>query len=296
LALEEAHMKELAGKTAVVTGAASGIGRALAEKFAAEGMQLVLADHDAPALEKAAEALAATGARTISVVGDVARGEDATRLAARAQEAFGKVHILCNNAGVSGATGPMWLLSENDWAWTLGVNLWGVIHGIRAFVGGMIAHGEEAHVINTASIAGMLSPPMMGPYVASKHAVVALSETLARDLQGTGARVHVSVLCPAWVRTNIVDTERHRPRELANPSDDGGTEAVRQTIATTVRDLIASGMEPSQVAERVVEAVRAERFYILPHTEMYAAVENRFRDIKEDRYPRFNPDELMRKP
>jgi NAD(P)-dependent dehydrogenase (short-subunit alcohol dehydrogenase family) len=291
-------MKELAGKTAVVTGAASGIGRALAEKFAAEGMQLVLADHDAPALEKAAEALAATGARTISVVGDVARGEDATRLAARAQEAFGKVHILCNNAGVSGATGPMWLLSENDWAWTLGVNLWGVIHGIRAFVGGMIAHGEEAHVINTASIAGMLSPPFMGPYVASKHAVVALSETLARELQASGARVHVSVLCPAWVRTNIVDSERHRPRELANaPSgSDAGGATVRQNMVSAVRDLVANGKAPSEIAERVVDAVREERFYILPHTEMLAAVEHRFRDIKDDRYPRFNPDELMRKP
>jgi NAD(P)-dependent dehydrogenase (short-subunit alcohol dehydrogenase family) len=280
-----------------VTGAASGIGRALAERFAAEGMQVVLADHDAPALEKAAQELAATGARIISVVGDVARGEDAARLAAQTREAFGKVHILCNNAGVSGAVGPMWLLSENDWAWTLGVNLWGVIHGIRAFVGDMIAHGEAAHVINTSSIAGMLAPPFMGPYVASKHAVVSLSETLARELQATGAKVRVSVLCPAWVRTNIVDTERHRPQELANAGSGASTgEPVRQSMASAVRDLVANGKAPSEIAERVMEAVRDERFYILPHTEMLAAVDQRFRDIKEDRYPRFNPDELLRKP
>jgi NAD(P)-dependent dehydrogenase (short-subunit alcohol dehydrogenase family) len=287
-------MKELAGKTAVVTGAASGIGRALAERFASEGMRLVLADHDATTLEAAHTALTAKGAQAISVVGDVARGDDVMRLAARAREAFGKVHILCNNAGVSGPVGPMWTLSENDWAWTLGVNLWGVIHGVRAFVGDMIAHGEEAHVVNTASIAGLLSPPFLSAYVASKHGVVSLSETLARELQAAGARVHVSVLCPAWVRTNIADSERHRPRELANPGASVGGGGGQPIVVDAVRQLIAGGKSPEEIADHVVRAVREERFYILPHAEMNAAIEHRFRDIKDGRYPRFNPDELRR--
>ena len=286
-------MKELAGKTAVVTGAASGIGRAIAERCAQSGMQLVLADHDAPALEAAREALLATGAKVTTLVGDVSRGEDVEALAAHAKQTFGHVHLLCNNAGVGGAGGPMWTMSENDWKWTLGVNLWGVIHGIRAFVGDMIAHGEEAHVVNTASIAGMLSPPFMGAYVASKHAVVAMSEGLARELQAAGARVRVSVLCPAWVRTNIAESERHRPRELANARDDGDPGApVRNAMLDAVRQLIAAGKSPQEIAEHVVQAVHDERFYILPHGETLAAVEQRFRDIKDDRYPRFNPDDF----
>jgi NAD(P)-dependent dehydrogenase (short-subunit alcohol dehydrogenase family) len=288
-------MKELGGKTAVVTGAGSGIGRGIAERLAQAKMRLVLADRDAATLQTVAQALTAAGAEVTTLVGDVSRGEDVDALAAHAKATFGKVHLLCNNAGVGGSSGPMWTLSENDWKWTLGVNLWGVIHGIRAFVGDMIAHGEEAHVVNTASIAGFVAPPFMGAYVASKHAVVALSESLARELQAAGARVRVSVLAPAWVKTNIADSERYRPRELANASgarDESVSAAVRQTMFETVSKLVAAGKAPAEIAEHVVRAVVDERFYILPHAEMNKAIERRLREVLDDRYPKFNPDEL----
>jgi NAD(P)-dependent dehydrogenase (short-subunit alcohol dehydrogenase family) len=251
----------------------------------------VLGDHDAAGLERAAAELTRAGARVTSLAVDVARAADLTALAAHARATFGKVHLLCNNAGVAGHSGPMWTSTENDWTWTVSVNLMGVVNGIRAFVGDMIAHGEEAHVVNTASIAGLLSPPYMGAYVASKHAVVALSETLARELQIAKASVRVSVLCRQWVRTNIFESERHRPAELANPRADGDDQKAANTgMLDAVKALIAAGKDPSEIADHVVRAVREERFYILPHEETRAAVEQRFRDIRDDRYPRYNDD------
>jgi NAD(P)-dependent dehydrogenase (short-subunit alcohol dehydrogenase family) len=285
-------MKELRGKTAVVTGAASGIGRALAERFVAEGMQVVLADHDAPALERAAAELGQAG-KVIAVATDVSEGAQVDALAARAKQAFGAVHVVCNNAGVGGAGGPMWTLSEADWRWTLSVNLWGVIHGIRAFVPDMIASGGEAHVVNTASIAGLSSPTFMGPYVASKHAVVSISEVLARDLQAFGARVRVSVLCPGFVRTNIADTERHRPAHLKNPAPPPGTEVARRSVEQAIRKLVADGMPPSEVADHVLSAVREDRFYVLPHAFMKGLVKERLHDILDERYPTFDPAQLL---
>ncbi len=208
-------MRELGGKVAVVTGAASGIGKSLATRFAAEGMKVVLADVEEGPLASTAAELEAAGRAVLAVPTDVTSGGAVASLRTRAIARFGAVHVVCNNAGVGGAAGPLWTLTEADWAWTLGVNLWGVVHGIRAFVPGMIAQGE-GHVVNTASIAGLISPALLGPYVATKHAVVALSsrKVLARDLErggspGLGERA-VPRLRP--------HPHRREPAQLARPT------------------------------------------------------------------------------
>jgi NAD(P)-dependent dehydrogenase (short-subunit alcohol dehydrogenase family) len=207
-------MRELRGKVAVVTGAASGIGRAMAERFAREGMKLVLADVQEKPLAEARDAIARGGAEVIAVPTDVSKWEQVDALAKRAFEAYGAAHVVCNNAGV-GTGGVTWEMSPADWEWVFGVNQWSVVHGIRAFVPRMIAQGE-GHIVNTASIAGLLSAPGMGAYCATKHAVVAISECLHLDLAvtGNGSKVHVSVVCPAWVKTSIADSERNRPASL----------------------------------------------------------------------------------
>ncbi|HAM01902.1 MAG TPA: hypothetical protein DCQ30_06690, partial [Acidimicrobiaceae bacterium] len=187
-------MEELRGKVAVVTGAASGIGLAVSRKAAAEGMRLVVADIEEGPLKAAADELSAAGAEVLAVPTDVSERSSVQTLCDAALERFGTVHLLHNNAGV-GAGGPLWEVPEADWRWVLGVNLWGVIHGIGVFVPHMVARGE-GHVVNTASLAGLASPPFMGPYNAAKHAVVTISETLAKDLRTMGSPVGVSVLCP----------------------------------------------------------------------------------------------------
>jgi NAD(P)-dependent dehydrogenase (short-subunit alcohol dehydrogenase family) len=206
-------VKDLRDRTAVITGGASGIGRAMAGRFAAEGMKIVLADVEAEALDRAVEELRGRGAAAVGVRADVSRAGDVEAIAAEAERAFGPVHVLCNNAGVA-AGGPLWKLSEADWAWVLGVNLWGVVHGIRAFVPRMIEHGGEGHVVNTASVAGLAAGPWFGPYCASKHAVVAISETLHHELALTGSAIKVSVLCPGFVKTRIAESHRNRPADL----------------------------------------------------------------------------------
>jgi len=277
-------VKELGGKVAVVTGGAGGIGKAIASRFAAEGMKIVLADVEERALEAAQAELAARGASVLAVRTDVADGAQVQALAARARERFGAAHVVCNNAGVCGGAGPTWTLTEADWRWTIDVNLWGVIHGIRAFVPGLVAQGE-GHVVNTASMAGLISPAMMGPYVATKHAVVALSEVLARDLIVAASPVKVSVLCPGFVRTGIAESERNRPERLRNPRGDApdpGAEAAAQMI----RAAVDGGITPDAVAEEVLAAVRDERFYVLPHPEMKGAIKHRMDDVLGERYPR----------
>jgi NAD(P)-dependent dehydrogenase (short-subunit alcohol dehydrogenase family) len=286
-------MKDLRGKTAVVTGAASGIGRGFAERFVAEGMNVVLADYDEPALERATAELSAQGGKVLGVPTDVSDGAAVAALAAKTTEAFGGVHLVCNNAGVGGGGGPLWMLSENDWKWALGVNLWGVIHGIRAFTPLMLAQGGEGHIVNTASMAGLAAPTFMGAYVATKHAVVALSEVLARDLEAFGARIGVSVLCPGFVKTNIHATELHRPKSLANPDVDPALAGQRDMLMAAMKDLIEQGKPPSEIADHVVNAVRDNRFYILPHPEMKGLVKNRMDDILEGRTPRFDPEQFL---
>ncbi len=268
-------MRDLGGKTAVVTGAASGIGYALAERFASEGMKLVLADVEGPPLEKAEERLRAAGATTLSRVTDVSRWEDVAALAQSAHDTFGAVHVLCNNAGVAGegAGAPgIWNRKIEDWQWVLGVNLWGVIHGMHAFVPGMVASGEEGHVVNTASMAGLF--PGNSIYGVSKHAVVALSEALRSQLRAAEAKVAVSVLCPGVVNTNIFDSARNRPAHLRTNAQRESRRAAEERRRRD-RERLASGLPPEQIAEAVVAGIREQRFYLLP---MQPELEERFPD------------------
>jgi NAD(P)-dependent dehydrogenase (short-subunit alcohol dehydrogenase family) len=272
-------MRDLAGKVAVVTGGASGIGRAMAERFAREGMKVVLADVEDKALGETREALAQAGAQVLAVRTDVSKAEQVDELARRTFEAFGTAHVVCNNAGVSVA-GPAWQPSEADYAWVLGVNLWGVIHGVRAFVPKLVAQGE-GHVVNTASIAGLVSAPGMGPYCATKHAVVALSECLFHDLAlATGGKVKVSVLCPAWVSTRIAESDRNRPASA--PRRERERSEHEQRMESLVKAAVAGGIPPHAVADKVLKAIVDEKFWILTHGKTKKAVEQRLRGVLDD--------------
>jgi len=272
------RMKKLVDRVAVVTGAASGIGYGMAERFCAEGMKVVLADIEEAALEEAEGKLRADGGTVIGIPCDVSKPEHVQHVAERALGAFGAVHVLCNNAGIVGR-GTVWEMTREDWDWVLGVNLNGVINGVRSFVP-ILLEQEEGHVVNTASMAGLITG-VLASYSVTKHAVVALSEALSLELQMRGANVGVSVLCPGWVKTNVINAERNRPAGLpepvANPMMDSGREMVRS--------LIENGMAPSEVARQVVEAVKTDRFYILTHPEMMAGVKMRHDDIQQGRNP-----------
>jgi NAD(P)-dependent dehydrogenase (short-subunit alcohol dehydrogenase family) len=282
-------MRDLKGKVAVVTGAASGIGRAMAERFGREGMKLVLADVEEQALMATRQAFVEAGVDAIAMTVDVSRSDQVEALAHRAFEKYGAAHIVCNNAGI-GVGGFTWELSQTDWEWVLGVNLWGVVHGIRAFVPRMLAQGS-GHVVNTASIAGLLSAPGMAPYCASKHAVVAISECLHHDLNLlTGGKVKVSVVCPAWVKTRIADSERNRP--AAAPRRSGSTAAQAQVLEGLVRQAVAGGIPPEEVAEQVLQAVLNDRFWVLTHPKTKRAVEKRMQGIVEGKAPEFDPTQM----
>ena len=277
-------MKEFRGKVAVVTGAASGIGRGLAERCAREGMKVVLADVDEAALAQTEKELRDVGAEVLSVRTDVSKAEDVEALARRTLEAFGAAHLLFNNAGVGAGT-TVWESTLEDWQWTLGVNLWGVIHGVRTFVPLMLKQGDECHVVNTSSMAGLVSGPALGVYKVTKHAVVSLSETLCCELAVMKAKVKVSVLCPGGVNTRVMECERNRPDELRNaPAGESAHPAVAQAEAM-LRQLVAAGMPPSDVAEAVFDAIREERFYILTHADWKHHVRKRMDDILLERNP-----------
>jgi NAD(P)-dependent dehydrogenase (short-subunit alcohol dehydrogenase family) len=284
-------MRELRGKVAVVTGAASGIGRAMAERFAREGMKLVLADIQEKPLAAARDAIAAGGVEAIAVPTDVSRWEQVDALARRAREAYGAAHVVCNNAGVA-VGGVSWETSPEDWEWAFGVNQWSVVHGIRAFVPAMIAQGE-GHVVNTASLAGLITTPGMAAYCATKHAVVAISECLHLDLAvtGHGSKVHVSVVCPEWVKTNICDSESARPASLP-PRASKSLTPQQEMMGGIVRAAVAGGIPPADVAEQVLQAILHERFWVLTHPRTVKAVERRTRGIVEGRAPEFDPSKI----
>jgi NAD(P)-dependent dehydrogenase (short-subunit alcohol dehydrogenase family) len=252
-------MEALEGRVAVVTGAASGIGLALATRLAAEGMRLVLGDIEAPALEVAASRLRDDGAEVEARVTDVSKAAEVDALGRAALERFGGLHLAVNNAGVSGG-GLSWDIPVETWEWILGVNLLGVIHGIRSFVPRIIESGG-GHVVNTASLAGLTSPPFMGPYNVSKHGVVTLSETLYQELQLTHPEVGVTVVCPGWVRTRIHEADRNRPAGLPDPAVGEAGAGLRDVVTS----LIEGGIDPAEVADKVVAAVRSGRVYVLTH-------------------------------
>lgn len=259
-------MADLSGKVAVVTGAASGIGYSLAERWAREGMKVVLADIEEDALEAAADRLSGL-ARVIAVPTDVSLAESVDDLARQA-EAFGQVCVVCNNAGVAGiGARAAWEKSLQEWEWVLAVNLWGVINGIRAFMPGMVER-DEGIIVNTASVAGLLPLPFGTPYAASKHAVVGISLSIRQELEMRGSRVRVSVLCPGWIRTNVATSERNWLERLGSvPSAAGGE--MTQMFTAMIHSLIDGGMEPGEVAGHVFDAVQEDRFWILPNAESF---------------------------
>jgi NAD(P)-dependent dehydrogenase (short-subunit alcohol dehydrogenase family) len=277
-------MRDLAGKVAVVTGAASGIGLAVARQLGADGMRVMLADVEEPALAAAADALAAEGIDTAAVVVDVSDADSVQSLASATFDRFGTVHVVCNNAGVAGG-GAAWQLPLSTWNWVMGVNFFGVVHGIRAFLPHMIAQGE-GHVVNTASVAGLLAPPWMSPYNASKHAVVAVSESVLHELATIGSPVGVSVLCPGFVRTRIADADRNRP---ARYSSAGEEQPELPGMRDAIEAAIAGGIEPAVVATAVRDAIVENRFWILTHPDFNDPIVARFSGAVEGRSPGLAP-------
>jgi NAD(P)-dependent dehydrogenase (short-subunit alcohol dehydrogenase family) len=273
-------MKTLRDRVAVITGAASGLGRALAKRCAREGMKLVLADINEVSLEQARTGLAGTQLLTVGC--DVSKAHDVQRLAQVAIESFGAVHVVCNNAGVA-TLGAVWENTEADWQWSLGVNLWGVIHGVRVFTPILLAQNDEGHIVNTASVAGLIAPPGMGVYNTTKHAVVALTETLFHDLAAKTSQVKCSVVCPAYFASGIADSERNRPADLRSDRPKTPEDLAREA---NLRKAIQSGkLSADDIADAVLEAVRDERFYVLTHPRIKPAIELRMRDILDGRNP-----------
>ena len=261
-------MTELGGGVAVVTGGASGIGRAMAERFAGERAKVVVADIDARALAAVVDSIKARGGEALGVPTDVTDLSSVQALAAAAFEAFGKVSVLCNNAGVA-LWGGLESATHRDWQWVLGVNLWGVIHGVEAFVPRMIASKEPGHIVNTASMAGLVATRGLGVYNTSKYAVVGLSETLAKDLRPY--QIGVSVLCPMGVATQIRESARNRPADLTNDAP-----SAVEPVA-----LMGRTLAPAVVAEMVLSAIRANRLYVITHEEGLEALRRRHERLEQ---------------
>ena len=271
-------MKDLRGKVAVITGAASGFGREFARACAAEGMRVALADVDEKGMLGTVAQLPSE-ADSLVMRCDVTRPADLEALAAGTYKRFGAAHVVFNNAGVA-VCGPAWMATLEDWKWVLDINLMGVVHGIRSFVPRMLEGGEGGHIVNTASVAGLLSLPGSAVYCVSKHAVVTLSECQRHDLEVAGAAIGVSVLCPAFVQTGIFESARNRPKELAatNPLGKPYEEAGKKAVA-------ASKLSAADIARVTLEAVKNDRFYVIPHQKTKAAIETRMQDILGERQP-----------
>jgi len=272
-------MKDFKGKVAVITGAASGIGYGLAERAAKEGMKVVLAGINEDTLKKAENEIKKTGTTTLVVKTDVSKEEDVKNLAEKTLDAFGAVHLLFNNAGVGAGIGKMiWEDTLADWKWMLNVNLWGVIHGLHVFLPIMVKQNDEGHIVNTASVGGLVSNGMLVPYSVSKAAIVALSENLDVQLKESKIPIGITVLCPGPVHTRANDAERNRPAELANEFEQPKTEKQKYIEEIFVK-LNEQGMAPQELANLVFDAIRKNKLYLLSHPEYNEAIQQRAETI-----------------
>lgn len=288
LKIERESMRDFEGKVAVVTGAASGIGRALGKRCAQEGMKVVLADIEERALTQASEELRAAGASVLAVPADVSKAAELSALAQKTLDQFGSVHLLFNNAGVT-APGSIWESTDADWNWVIGVDLWGVIHGVRAFVPIMLEQDSEGHIVNTASGAGLVPRPDMASYSVAKYGIVALSECLHHQLRRLGAKIKVSVLCPGAVNTRIMDSERNRPQSLHNDPSQVHLSPELEAQWRRLGKAVQLAMSPERVSDCAFEAIREERFYVLAHPGLKAQVQLRTEDILQGRDPTAMP-------
>ena len=268
-------MQDFAGKVAVITGAASGIGKALSEKCIAEGMHVVMADIEEAVLEKAAAELqATTNNQVLPIVANVAMEAELRKVRDKAVETLGGVHLLFNNAGVGGG-GNSWNATQKDWDWVFGVNLWSVIYGLRVFVPQMIAQETPCHIVNTASIAGIIGGSTNALYSVTKHGVVALTENLSVDLKAEDTNIGCSVLCPGFVNTNIFNSGRNRPADLANCEDPRPLTSEDEQRIAMFQEILRQGMQPAEIADIVFNAIRAERLYILTHDHFDEMIRDR---------------------
>jgi len=268
-------LRELRGKTAFVTGGASGIGLELAKLFLAEGANVVIADIERPALERALDVLKSDGARIRGALCDTAKRDSVEKAAQEAFAAFGAVHLVCNNAGVGGGAGGVEEFSDRQWDWVMSVNVMGVVHGVAVFLPHMRAHGQGGHFVNTASMAGMLGQPHGAPYSASKAAVVSISETLYYELRGSN--IGVSVLCPGFAKTRIASSQRNQPADLAATSKALSEAAAAQAERSI--QAVASGIDPGEVAARTLQGIKHDDLYIFTHPAMRALIDKRMARI-----------------
>jgi len=278
-------MTNFKNQVAVITGAANGIGFGIAERCAQEGLKIVLSDIETEALAKAEHKLRAAGADVISVQTDVSKAQEVEKLAQKTIDAFGKVNFIFNNAGVSGGTGNSWERTQSDWEWTLGVNLWGVIHGIRTFVPIMLEQDTECYVINTASTAALISMPGEVIYSASKHAIISMSETLHLELEQIESKIKVAVICPFLVNTKIITSERNRPKTQQNQTKQAPKAQEDAPVDDAWAKALEQGQSPAELANCVFQAIREDKFYIIPDPAMKPMAESRMQDIMQERNP-----------
>jgi NAD(P)-dependent dehydrogenase (short-subunit alcohol dehydrogenase family) len=277
-------VKEFKDRVAVVTGAASGIGRAIADRCAEEGMKVVLADINKEGLASAVDELEAAGATALAVPTDVSRADDIEHLAKITIDNFGGVHLLVNNAAVY-TTGTIWENTIADWEWVLGVNLWGVIHGVRTFLPIMLEQDTEAQIVNVSSMTGLTRSNIIGTYTVSKHGIVALTETLFYELAERDSKVKVSVLCPGAVNTPVAEAARRRHVEMEDVPGERKMAQKDEQLIERLRRSFKEGMPPKEVADKVFDAIREERFYILTHPEEKVRVQRRMEGILQEKNP-----------
>lgn len=276
-------MRDFAGKVAVVTGAASGMGRAFADRFAAEGMKVVLADIEQSALDRAVDEMRSRGHDVAGIATDVSKAEAVEELARGTLERYGKVHLVCNNAGVEGyMDGPIWEATWKDWEWTMGVDFWGVVHGVKVFLPILLRQGEEGHMVNTASATSIVAGRNM--YAVAKHAVLALTETIHGQLEEMDAKVHVTALIPTLVATRIFQGSRNRPKELQNEVEPAGAARGREH-RQMMHDRLAASTPPAEIAELLLQAIREERLYLVNDHTWDERARTRMEDILAGRNP-----------